>query len=288
MCPRAVVAVRGIFFGVFMMSKKALNICAVILAVVLVIPLCCTALVKLSKSSRSKGSTSSTTVVSTPSDDSVVDDTVVVIDDSTPIYGVSWSNDANETKMTRTDDAVDLSYSINSSDGTIVSDFDDLSPWNGELVEIDGNMFKHFPAAYMRIETDDAGNLTGVAVSSTAHSEGNWFYYDDFYYGCYGASVSDNKLASVSGVVRSSNYTRLAYSNLAAANGDGYQQLDLKHRTITQFLWWIEYAVKDSDSIMTGLRNSESFDYDYFDKALSGVVTQMYNFTFSEQNPCYS
>lgn len=172
------------------------------------------------------------------------------------IYGVKWVNDESTT-MERTDDAVGLSFNINTSSGLIVSDFDDLAPWNGEIVEINGSKFKKFPAAYIRVGKDEDGYINSVAVSQTAHEDGDWYHYDEFYYGCYGASESGDGLASISGVARLASKTRAQFRELASATGDGYQQLDLKHKVITMFLWWIEYATKDSETIMTGrIQNS--------------------------------
>lgn len=168
-------------------------------------------------------------------------------------YGVSWTNDTTTT-MERTDDAVGMTYAINSSTGTIASDFDDVFPWSEAKVETDdnGNVMLHMPAMWFRITTDDDGNICGVAVSSKQGSGDNWYYVNEFYYGCYGASGGSSGLKSVSGVSRLANTTRANFRTYAKATGDGYQQLDLYHKTVMMFLWWIEWATKDSASIMSG------------------------------------
>lgn len=169
-----------------------------------------------------------------------------------PIYGVSWINDSTKT-MTRTDNAVNLSYAINSSSGAITSDFNEVFPWNETIVEtINGNKFLKFPEMWFRVGKDANNRITDVAVSKQQGPTGNWYKVDPFYYGCYGASSDGSTLKSVTGVTRLYTQTRATFRARAAATGAGYQQLDLYHKIVTLFLWWIEWATKDSASIMTG------------------------------------
>jgi len=166
-----------------------------------------------------------------------------------PIYGVSWTND-DTTTMTRTDDAVGLDYVIDSTAGTIASDFDDIFDW--ETVTEDGNELVVIPDKYFRITKDDNGDICGVAVSDTP-SDGTWYKVNSFKYGAKGASDNGSGgLASVTGVSRLVSTTRAGFRSKAAATGDGYQQLDLYHKWVMNFLWWIEYATKNSKSIMGG------------------------------------
>jgi hypothetical protein len=168
------------------------------------------------------------------------------------IYGVSWTNDESTT-MERTDDAVGLTYAINSSSGEIASDFNDVFPWNVASVEtVDGNKMKHMPGMWFRVDTDTDGDINAVAVSETAGSGDDWYYVPEFYYGCYGASSNGSGLASVTGVSRLVSTTRSGFRTKAAATGSGYQQLDLYHKMVMMFLWFIEFATKKSDSIMSG------------------------------------
>lgn len=172
--------------------------------------------------------------------------------DVAPIYGVSGMY-ASAVALTRTDDAVGKTFAINSSSGAISSDFNDLFPWNEATVEtINGNKFIHMPDMWFRVGKDTSNRITDVAVSKQQGATGNWFKVDSFYYSCYGGSLSNRKLASVSGVARLHTETRAIFRNYAAANGSGYFQEDLYHRTVMLFLWWIEWATKDSSSIMTG------------------------------------
>lgn len=173
------------------------------------------------------------------------------------IYGVSGV-DLQSTTLTRTDDAIGMSAVVNSSSGMVSSDFDSLFPWNEATIEIiNGNKFLHMPDMWFRIgKSGSDDNISDIAVSKTEHAlldeDHCWYKVDSFYYSCYGGSVIDNKLASVSGVARQHSSTRAEFRTFANNNGSGYFQLDLYHHTVMKFLWLIEFANKDSQSIMTG------------------------------------
>ena len=169
-----------------------------------------------------------------------------------PIYGVSGLC-GSDTYLTRTDDAEGLSYSIDRSSGAINSDFNDVFPWNvAEVVDDDAGKFVSFPEMYFRIGTDTAGAMTDVAVSAQPSGGGKWYRVAPFMYGCYGASIREDKMRSVSGVKRAGNRTREQFRDLAFSTGNGYIPVDLYHRNVLMLLWWIEFATKDSRSIMTG------------------------------------
>ena len=174
---------------------------------------------------------------------------------ASPIYGVSGMYDS-ATTLTRTDDAVGMSAVVNSSTGTVSSDFDSVFPWNEATVEtVGGNKFLKMPEMWFRVGKDANNRITDIAVSKTEGTTGNWYHVDSFYYGCYGGSNNSSKLASVSGVTRLYSQTRATFRTYATANGSGYQQLDLYHRTVMVFLWLIEWANKNSQSIMRGVDN---------------------------------
>lgn len=169
-----------------------------------------------------------------------------------PIYGVSGLYQTDPA-LTRTDDAVGMDFVINSSSGTIDSDFDDVFPWNETtIVTNEAGKFLRFPRMYFRVGADSSHRLTDVAVSKVPRGSGTWYEVAPFLYGCYGGSVSNGTLKSVSGVSRQASTTRAGFRSYAAANGTGYYQLDLYHRTVVMLLWFIEFATKKSNSIMTG------------------------------------
>ena len=169
-----------------------------------------------------------------------------------PIYGVSGLYQSNPA-LTRTDDAVGMDFVINSSSGTVASDFDNVFPWNETtIVTNEAGKFLRFPRMYFRVGADSSHRLTDVAVSKAPRDSGTWYEVAPFLYGCYGGSVSNGTLKSVSGVSRQASTTRAGFRSYAAANGTGYYQLDLYHRTVVMLLWFIEFATKKSDSMMTG------------------------------------
>ena len=169
-----------------------------------------------------------------------------------PIYGVSGLTDKSPA-LNRTDDAVGMNYEIDRTTGAITSDFNDVFPWNvAEVVDDDAGKFVSFPEMYFRIGTTEAGAITDVAVSAQPSDSGNWYRVAPFMYGCYGASISEDKMRSVSGVERAGNRTRKQFRESAFNSGEGYIPIDLYHRNILMLLWWIEFATKGSRSIMTG------------------------------------
>lgn len=169
---------------------------------------------------------------------------------SSAIYGVAWTNDGTTT-MTRTDDAVEMTYAI--SNGKVASDFDNVFPYNEmKRTIIDGNVFVYVPAMFFRITTDENKKITAVAVSQTQGDGDDWYETRPFYYGAYGASSDGSVLKSVSGVSRLVSITRATARTRAMATGDKYHQRDLYAGTILMFLWWIEFATKNSASVMTG------------------------------------
>ena len=169
-----------------------------------------------------------------------------------PIYGVSGLADVSAS-LTRTDDAVNLSYNINSSSGAITSDFNDVFPWNeAEIINDTAGKFLQFPEMYFRVGVNSSSQITDVAVSKIPSGTGNWYRVAPFAYACYGASLSGSNLRSTSGVARQANKTRANFRTYASNVGSGYIQLDVYHRTVLDFLWLIEWATKNSQSVMTG------------------------------------
>lgn len=175
---------------------------------------------------------------------------------SAKIYGVSGLY--NETpRLTRTDDAVGMSFTIN-LDGSVTSDFDDVFPFNEmERVEITSttgykNIFVKVPSMWFRVGTDENQNITDIAVSKEKGKKGNWYQTKEFYYGAYLGNVSSSKMYSKSGVKctngkAASTYNQAAIS-MGGGNSSGYGIADITQRTILNFLFLIEFAHKDSQA----------------------------------------
>ena len=162
-----------------------------------------------------------------------------------PIYGVSGlASDNSTTSLTRTDDAVGKSYAINSATGAVASDFDNLFPWNEAEIVIDtAGKFLKLPEMYFRVGTNGNYEIKDIAVSKAPTGIGAWYKVDPFCIGCYGGSVSNNKLQSVSGESRSNNITRANFRTFAKENGDRkgcrirfagrlYRETDRRHRRL--------------------------------------------------------
>lgn len=169
------------------------------------------------------------------------------------ILGVSGLYQS-EPALTRTDDAVGLSWTM--SNNVISSDFDDKFPFNQMQREtIDGDVFVYIPAMYWRIGYDSNHYITDIAVAPAAMEVGEnqiLAHSDAFYYGAYGASVTDNVMHSKSGVSRKYSVTCGNFRAYAKARGAKYRQLDLYHMRILDFLWLIEFATKNSEAVMWG------------------------------------
>ena len=73
------------------------------------------------------------------------------------IYGVDKVGSSTPSALTRTDDAVGLSYTVGTTD--IVSDFDRCYPWSDmqEVTDASGNVFIKIPKFYSKITKNSDG-----------------------------------------------------------------------------------------------------------------------------------
>ena len=177
---------------------------------------------------------------------------------SNVILGVSGLYQS-EPALTRTDDAVGKTWTM--SNNVISSDFDNLFPYNlMKRYTIDGDEFVFVPELYLRIgHARSSSTLTDIAVAPLEMRAGEdqvVVHVDAFYYGAYGASVSDGKMYSKSNVARKGNVTCGNFRTYAKARGSKYRQLDLYHMRVLDFLWLIEFATKNSDAVMLGYKNA--------------------------------
>ena len=190
------------------------------------------------------------------------------------IYGVSGLYAASSA-LTRTDDAVGLSYLFDDNSGQMQSDFDLVFPWNeATAIEVGENKFLRLPDMWFRVGTDQNGNITDVAVSKKRGAVGDWYKVDSFCYGCYEGGTFDNvpegtqKLYSNTDSFRIINNTSRASARAMAdrnnTNGKHeYFELDLYHQTVMLFLWYIEFAEKNAKNLF-GLINFEQTPYYLF------------------------
>ena len=196
------------------------------------------------------------TVYGTYFNDSAVSNEVTyTVSASAPIYGVSGLAD-NTSTLTRTDDAIGKTWTM--SNNEISSDFDDVFPYNQMIRQTIGdNVFVYVPSIWWRIGYNSNNYITDVAVSETQMTagEGQVVYQSAaFYYGAYKAysATSSDKIMSQSGKAPRRQRTRAQFRDQAKANGTGYQIVDLLHINIIRMLWLIEFATKNSQSVLVG------------------------------------
>lgn len=153
------------------------------------------------------------------------------------ILGVSGLYQS-EPMLTRTDDAVGLSWTM--SNNVISSDFDNKFPYNLMQREtINDDVFVYIPAMYWRIGYDSNHYITDIAVAPAAMTIGEnqiLAHSDAFYYGAYGARIVNGQMRSIKNSSRSRVYNRAQFRQYAKARGAKYRQLDLYHMRILDFL----------------------------------------------------
>lgn len=177
------------------------------------------------------------------------------------IWGVSGLGNSNPT-LTRTFDNVGKTYNINSSAGTITTDFD--TEFNFETVVQDGNTMIKIPTFYKRFDTITDSQITAFSISKTKVN-------DDFIpYPCFvkqdgsgdvmpyiliskgKATGTSSKATCVSGSMPLVNVTRTQMRTAARANGTGWQQFDWMVLQLLRDLFCVVFATTNSQSIFLG------------------------------------
>ena len=183
------------------------------------------------------------------------------------IYGVDKVGQANPT-LTRTDDAVGLSYTVGASE--ITSDFDNCYPWRDmqEVIDVSGNVFIKIPKFYSKVTKNTDGTYKHQ-ISGTQHEgfttlfvDGKGNELDYVLVGKYEGSLvtsgdknydaQNQKVKSKSGQTVLVSITRGTYRTSCRNVGKGYQQYDFLIDAIIKELFMIEFATTNSQSIMQG------------------------------------
>ena len=188
-----------------------------------------------------------------------ITDTTAV--NSSKVYGVQFSGSTG----TRLNDAVGLTYTVNTS--TITSSFDTAEIYN-EIVDNyveDGNVFVKIPKFYIS-KTKVGANFT-YKISKVKKDSSYYLpysFYDEesgkvlpyVLIGKYNASLNGTKLESKSGslpLVSQTIGTFRTYARNNNANGIlGYQLLDIHAVDLLQTLFYVEFATLNSQSIIQG------------------------------------
>lgn len=180
------------------------------------------------------------------------------------IYGVDKVGSSDPSALTRTDDAVGLTVTVDTS--TIASDFDRCYPWSDmqEVTDEYGNVFIKIPKFYAKITKNADGTfkhqISGVRYEgfTTLFVDGEGNELDYVLVGKYEGSGSSSRVYSKSGATVLVNITIDNFRAGCEANGDGYQQYDFLIDLIIKELWLVEMKTTNSQSIMYGYANGNS------------------------------
>ena len=163
---------------------------------------------------------------------------------SAKIFGVSGLY-AESPTLTRTDHAVGMTW-VNSS-GTITSDLDNEFPFNAihDVTLDSGDVMVEIPEMYFRVGYDASNRLTDIAVSSLPVGVGNWYHTPAFQVGKYLTNSSGySKTGQTPGTASNFN------SNITSIKNKGMYYETIYHYTILEFLFWIYFATKNSQSVL--------------------------------------
>lgn len=173
------------------------------------------------------------------------------------IYGVEWDK-SSRTTFVRTDAAANFaepSPAIGTGAGS--SPFDNIYPWSGmERVTIDGNEMVKIPKFWVKVtntsnsfkvQIADAA-ADGFEVSPMHSNRGDGRGERDFAY--VSRYTVNSAYKSVSGANSAVNMTRAAARSSIAALGANYWQYDYLTLLTIYYLYLVEFANWDSQSII--------------------------------------
>nr|DAW41892.1 MAG TPA: tail collar fiber protein [Caudoviricetes sp.] len=180
------------------------------------------------------------------------------------IYGVDGVGAQIPSSLTRTDEAVGLTYTVGTSE--ITSDFDNCYPWSDikEVTDSYGNVFIRIPKFYCKVTKNADGTykyqISGTKYKgfSTLFVDGKGNEIDYILIGKYEASGDSTRAYSKSGKPVLVNRTRSQFRTACKANGAGYQQYDFLIDTIIKELWLVEMKTTNSQSVMMGYTNPDN------------------------------
>lgn len=183
------------------------------------------------------------------------------------IWGVSGLGNSDPT-LTRTYDNVGKTYSINSSTGTITTDFD--TDFNFETVVQDGNTMIKIPTFYKRFDTISNNQITAFSMSKTkvnddfipypcfVKQDGSGAVMDYILISKGKATGTSSKATCVSGSAPLVYVTRPQMRTAARANGAGWQQFDWMVLQLLRDLFCVVFATTNSQLIFTGRTNASN------------------------------
>ena len=179
-----------------------------------------------------------------------------------PIIGVTGEGGRNGN-LYRTGAALGKTFEVDSVTGTITSDFDDVFPYCDirEVSDAAGNVFVEIPKHYTRY-TYNSSNYTFTTeiceeqlegfILNPIFTDGNGHELESVKIGKYAATGTAAKATSKSGQAHLTSVTHEGMRDACAANGEGYQMLDIWANKMLQDLFKIEFATTNSQTIMEG------------------------------------
>lgn len=182
------------------------------------------------------------------------------------IYGVEGEIN-QDSLLTRTDDAVDMTYTVHTTEGLIESDFDEAEIYHHikEYTDARGNVFVSIPKHYVKYTWNEETNTLKTQISSYKYPGfilypcfrlDNGVEIDSIKIGKYDAGGTSERATSVSGVAPLGNITIDDMRTACKANNTSavrnYQQLDIWTWVMIQDLFKVEFATTDSQTVMRG------------------------------------
>lgn len=179
------------------------------------------------------------------------------------IYGVDRVGSQDPSDLMRTDNAVGLNVTVDTSE--ITSDFDKYYPWSDieEVTDGAGNVFVKIPKFYSKITKNSDGTYKHQ-LSGIKHEGFDTLFkvgtkeIDYVMVGKYEGSGSSSRVYSKSGQTPLVSISMDDFRNGCKANGAGYQQYDFLIDLIIKELWLVEMATTNSQSIMYGYTSAEN------------------------------
>ena len=167
-----------------------------------------------------------------------------------PVFGVEWDYSQSSTKLTRTHDAVAFAdpAPATSLTETGTSPFDNLMPWYGmKRVTIGTDEMVYIPKFYYRAEDDPSNSkmrwqITYAPKEGFALHPGSGRYIARYH--------TSTGYASVSGARPIGGLTVDIFRINSHAKGDKWWMLDMATWSAVQYLYLIEYADWDSQTVL--------------------------------------
>lgn len=203
------------------------------------------------------------------------DDSQYHEDLSPKIYGVEGEIN-QESLLTRTDDAVGMTYTVHTTEGTIDSDFDNAEIYHHikEYTDARGNVFVSIPKHYVKYTWNEDNNTLKTQISSYKYPGfilypcfrlDNGIEIDSIKVGKYDAGGTSERATSVSGVAPLGSIILDDMRSACKANNTSvvktYQQLDIWTWVMIQDLFKVEFATTNSQAVMRGRVDAGSLSY---------------------------